>query len=202
MNDYITWCRGVLDIKRKLIVLDTETTGLADHDQVIQIGIIDRGRYNLLNTLVQPTVPIHPKAAAVHGITEEQLTDAPKLTDLWPALTDAFMDAAVLGYNVQFDKRLLSQSCKAQGLKDVTTLATIWLDLMPHYAQHHGEWSDYHQSYKWQKLTDACQREGIDARYAHDATTDCRLTLDLLYKLAAYPKPSPTHQQRLPLKTA
>lgn len=47
------------------IILDAETTGLKDHDQIIEISIInaDTGAV-LLDQRIKPTVNIHPDALA------------------------------------------------------------------------------------------------------------------------------------------
>ena len=58
-----------------MLFLDTETTGLATPDQIIEIAIVDQTGKGLLNTLVNPgRVPINGHAQAAHGITATMLT--------------------------------------------------------------------------------------------------------------------------------
>ena len=59
------------------VILDTETTGVDDRAQVVEVGIIDSSGQELYNQLIRPTVPIDPSASAVNGITEEMLRDQP-----------------------------------------------------------------------------------------------------------------------------
>ena len=50
------------------LILDTETTGLGDEDEVIQLGIVDLEEWVLFNSLFRPTIEVSPGALAVHGI--------------------------------------------------------------------------------------------------------------------------------------
>ena len=49
-QDVITWARHVVE-ESEMLILDTETTGLDDHDEVIQLAIIDMQGNVLLYTL-------------------------------------------------------------------------------------------------------------------------------------------------------
>ena len=53
-------------------VLDTETTGLSETDEIVEIAIIrlDDGS-EVINTLVNPSIPISKEATAIHGITDD-----------------------------------------------------------------------------------------------------------------------------------
>ena len=84
-QDVITWARQVIETGETLI-LDTETTGLNAHDEVIQLGIVDMRGIVLLDTLVRPTNPIAPEARAIHGITDEVLAQAPSFSNLYETM--------------------------------------------------------------------------------------------------------------------
>ena len=62
-----------------LVVLDTETTGLDGHAEVIQIAVVDRSGAVLLDSLVKPTCPVPAEATAVHGISDSDLVNAPTM---------------------------------------------------------------------------------------------------------------------------
>lgn len=49
------------------LFIDTETTGLGDDAEIVEICIIDSHGFILLNTLVKPTKPIPDEAIAIHG---------------------------------------------------------------------------------------------------------------------------------------
>src|SRR5207249_12089207 len=52
-QDVITWARQVVE-ESETLILDTETTGLDDDDEVIQLAIIDMQGNVLLDTLAKP----------------------------------------------------------------------------------------------------------------------------------------------------
>lgn len=70
----------------KVIIFDTETTGLDNEDEIIQIGaiIIDTNNkeyYEKFDELFSSNVPIKIEAMATHGIRNEQINDKPKFKD-------------------------------------------------------------------------------------------------------------------------
>jgi hypothetical protein len=81
-QEVILWARQVVE-ESETLILDTETTGLDDHDEVIQLAMIDMHGNVLLDTLVKPTVCVTPEARTVHGITDEVLAQAPSFSNLY-----------------------------------------------------------------------------------------------------------------------
>jgi len=63
-----------------LVFLDTETTGLGDNAQAIEIAIVDADGAVIFESYCRPTVPVEPGAQAIHNIGAEKLEDAPS----WP----------------------------------------------------------------------------------------------------------------------
>lgn len=53
------------------IILDTETTGLDNTAEIVEISVINDQGEVLLDTLIKPTKPIPGDATAIHGITNE-----------------------------------------------------------------------------------------------------------------------------------
>ncbi|CAH0535465.1 hypothetical protein VST7929_03039 [Vibrio stylophorae] len=68
------------------IYLDTETTGLDDNAEIIEISIISESGHVLLDTLVKPSQTVSAEATAIHGITDADLVGAPT----WPEIKIAF----------------------------------------------------------------------------------------------------------------
>lgn len=93
----------------KTIILDTETTGFsAEHDDVLEIAIIDDQGKVLLNSLVRPVKKTEwPEAQAVNGITPEMVANAPTLIELAPQIAAAFKGAQAVMYNAAFDYAFL-----------------------------------------------------------------------------------------------
>ncbi len=68
-------------------VIDIETTGLNPAtDAIIEIASVDMvrggGITNAMDTLVRPGRPIPPGASAIHHIIDQDLKDAPPLTEV------------------------------------------------------------------------------------------------------------------------
>jgi DNA polymerase III subunit epsilon len=158
------------------VVLDTETTGVGKRDQVIEIAVLSADAEVLHNTLVRPTVPIHPGASQVNGIWMENVIDAPAFAGIYDALAACFKGRPVLAYNAPFDRGMINQSAEAWLLPPLLSAGQMRC-AMRHYAHYAG-------LSKWVKLTQACRNEGIAFADAHRALEDARLTLLLLYKMA------------------
>jgi hypothetical protein len=83
------------------VILDPETTSLHD-GAVCEIAVIDASTgKTLLNTLVNPGVPIEPAAFVVHGITDAEVT-ASGIPD-WPTVYKRLLRVTagkiILAYN-------------------------------------------------------------------------------------------------------
>lgn len=174
-NEAAEWARLLLKRDpRSWLILDTETTGLGQDAEVIQIAAIcGDGDVLLNNVLVRPTVSIPPEATRIHHITNEMVEGAPSFEEILPTLRNATRDRLLVIYNARYDLRVLAQSarhCPTRLLLDYSGVACAML----RYAEFYGEWDDYHQSFRWQKL------QGGD----HSALGDCRATLALIHKMA------------------
>ena len=93
----------------RLIVLDTETTGL-DVDsghKIIEIGcieIIDRNiTDNSFHKYINPQRLIDEKAYEVHGISNEDLKDKPTFDDIIDEFALYISDSPLIIHNAPFD---------------------------------------------------------------------------------------------------
>ncbi|MEW9123794.1 MAG: 3'-5' exonuclease [Thermotaleaceae bacterium] len=111
-----------LEHKDNYVILDNETTGLEDYDEIVEIAIIDLNDNVLLNTFVMPTVNISEEAESVHGISHERLVkeNAPGWETIYPMVKEILENKTVLAYNAEFDARMIRQSCKAVGIKSAS----------------------------------------------------------------------------------
>lgn len=169
------------------VVLDTETTGLDDQAEAVQIGILSPGGEVLLDTLVRPTRPIPVAASQIHGIYDRDVTQAPTILDLESQLITLLLGKIIAVYNAPYDARILIQSFAPylpSRFYNHWAGTLDYVDIMGPYAEHWGEWSGYHGSYRWQRLSNACLQQGLKVEAAHSAIGDCRLTLALIQKLA------------------
>lgn len=166
------------------VILDTETTGL-DRGEIVQISIVGMDGKPLLNTLVKPVRSIPHDAQRIHGITDEMCAKAPGWREIAPLALLAIQGKDLLVYNATYDRKMMHQAGEAAGMTKIEWReAANWVCVMEAYAEFHGEWSDYRQSFKWQKLTDAAWRLGVERKDAHSAFGDCVMTQGVFLALA------------------
>jgi len=187
-------------VKLNPLILDTETTGLSDMDEICEIAVVDLAGEVLINSLVKPTKSIPPGASAIHSITDEVVQYAPTFGDLFPRLDDILTDRLVLVYNSEFDEGKLARSAKANNVEftgfdghawfwahevEPRIYRSNWKDVMELYAAFYGDWNDYHQSYRWQRLSTAARQCGIKLPPGiHRAHADAELTRRIVLHMA------------------
>src|SRR5208337_5626593 len=103
-----------LKLKNPLIFFDLETTGLnIVSDRIIEISylkVYPDGKEESKTFRVNPEMPIDPKAIAIHGITDEDVKDAPTFKELAKTLANTFEGCDFAGYNSnKFDLPLLAE---------------------------------------------------------------------------------------------
>jgi DNA polymerase-3 subunit epsilon len=180
-RDEVTkWAHNLLGAGDALII-DTETTGLNDGDEVIQLAIIDLSGNVLLDSLLRPTVSVSPEAQAIHGISDQDLANAPTFCDFYGIIAQLICNRYVVAYNADFDRRVLVQTCARYRLPEFETAR--WDCIMEKYASFRGELRD-NNDFKWQSLTAACIQQGIIVNRTHEAVEDCLLTLELIKTMA------------------
>ena len=119
-----------LVLTRPLVCVDLEATGLwPTHDRIVQIAtarIAPDGGLTTWSSLVNPGQPIPAVVTAIHGITDDMVTQAPTFAQLAPVVSAIFHDSDLTGYNVErFDRRLLSAEFLRAGLEDATATARV-----------------------------------------------------------------------------
>ena len=153
------------------VFLDTETTGLSDSAEIVEISIIDYDGSVLLDSLVRPRRPIPADAMRVHGISNEMVKGAPTWMHVWPKV-EAILAGRQAGiYNADFDLRMMQQSHRQIGLPWRRLTAQPFC-VMRLYA-------DFYGARKWQRLEDAGLQSGISLPNSHRAKDDALLTLAL-----------------------
>jgi DNA polymerase-3 subunit epsilon len=97
------------------VVVDLETTGGAPRDAgITEFGAVKvRGgeRLGTFATLVNPQRAIPPFIAALTGITNAQVADAPTLPTVLPAFLEFLGDAVLVAHNAPYDVGFLKGAC-------------------------------------------------------------------------------------------
>jgi DNA polymerase-3 subunit epsilon len=103
-----------LNLKRPIVFLDLETTGInVANDRIVEISLLKitpNGKEQWMTTLINPEMPIPPKVTALHGISDADVAGAPKFKDIAKNLA-AFLEGCDLaGYNaIKFDIPVLAE---------------------------------------------------------------------------------------------
>ena len=177
-------------LEANALILDTETTGLDDDAEVVELAVIDCTGAVLLDTLVRPSGPVPAEAAAIHGITDAMLAEAPTWSEIHARFCGLVEGRQVVIYNHEFDVRVINQTARRYGLQapqgfDLALDGSAVHCAMQAYAEFRGEWSAEKGRYRWQKLSAAAEQQGVTVTNAHRALGDCLMTLGVVRAMAS-----------------
>ncbi|EEE0771431.1 3'-5' exonuclease [Salmonella enterica] len=165
------------------LFLDTETTGLDAGAQALEIGLVNAQGEKIFETRLKPTVSIDPAAAAVHGISGDDLVSAPSWPDIAPQLQHHIGRCPLVIFNADFDTRILKQTAAAHN--DPAS----WLDTLTVYcamrlaAGYYGPTNRYGTI----SLSGAVSQAGLSwTGEAHSAVTDAVMTAQVVNNIAGY----------------
>lgn len=164
----------------RVVVFDTETTGLRSWDQICQIAAVEYvagERARSICLYLCPTCEMNPFAEAVHGISMDFL--ALHGDDPCAAMARFFdflgEDALLVAHNSRFDLRMLDQECREFGIArppvviDVCDTVALARFMRPGLS-----------SYKLERLI---SEFGIPGRNSHDALDDTIACANLFFHL-------------------
>src|SRR4028118_1746270 len=77
-EDAIRWARTLLS-GEEFVVLDSETTGLGNPIDFVEVGVLSGRGESLFDSLIEPSCPVAPRASPVHGHTADTLPRARRL---------------------------------------------------------------------------------------------------------------------------
>jgi DNA polymerase-3 subunit epsilon/CBS domain-containing protein len=104
------------------MVIDTEATGLDPaRARIVEFGavLLNGGKISgeeTLRLLVNPGEPIPAAAAAIHGITNDSVADAPAFAATWKQVQTFAEKRVWIGHTLGFDLTLLTRECARAGL--------------------------------------------------------------------------------------
>lgn len=177
-----TSSRAVRWLDENPLFLDTETTGLDDQAQIIELAISDAQGTILLETKLRPSVSIDPEAEDVHGLTIEFLANAPT----WPEVSDQvrkiLCGRALVIFNADFDTRMFRQTAAAYG-ESVEWVSELKTHCAMYLAADAFGPTNRHGSIS---LADAVDFAGVTWRgAAHGAVADTLATVDLVQAIGS-----------------
>ncbi|MDB5042218.1 MAG: exoX [Candidatus Eremiobacteraeota bacterium] len=115
------------------VYCDTETTGLGDDAQLLEIAAHAIQGERRFATLVRPTIPIPADASALHHIVDADVADAPSREEALYALqTWLLPDDVIVCHNVDFDQRFLPEIADRKWLCSLRLARHLLPDLTSH----------------------------------------------------------------------
>lgn len=113
-----------LNLTRPLAFFDVETTGLnIATDRIVEISILkifppDGNRKESKTLLINPTIHIPAEVTKIHGISDQDVLDAPTFKDCGNELAKFLEDCDLAGYNCNyFDIPLLMEEFLRAGIE-------------------------------------------------------------------------------------
>ncbi len=111
-----------IQLKRPLVFLDLETTGLnVATDRIVEICVLKLnldGTQDIKTRRLNPTIPISPQAQAIHGISNEDVANEPTFKEIAKSLAQWMEGCDIAGYNsTKFDVPMLAEEFLRAGVE-------------------------------------------------------------------------------------
>jgi DNA polymerase-3 subunit epsilon len=108
------------------IVLDTETTGLDPKDghRIVEIGAVELYNHvptgNEYHQYINPLISMPDQAFAIHGLSDEFLSDKPKFSEIAKEFLDFIGSAKLVIHNAAFDIKFINAELKSIDEEEIT----------------------------------------------------------------------------------
>ncbi|MEI6268274.1 MAG: DNA polymerase III subunit epsilon [Methylococcaceae bacterium] len=168
----------------RIVVLDTETTGLNPQEghRIIEIGCVEMVKRRLtgkrFHVYINPDRIIDEGAIAVHGITNQFLDDKPHFEQIVDDFIAFIKDAELVIHNAPFDVGFINNELSRLNNKSgtVTDYSEVFDTLAYARKKHPGQRNS---------LDALCKRYGIDNshRDLHGALLDAEILADVFLLL-------------------
>lgn len=182
------------------IVFDTETTGLDPFqgDRVVEIGCVELINHvptgRTYHQYINPERSLSEEVVAVHGLTEQFLSDKPKFSEI----VDEFLafigsDSMLVAHNASFDMKFLNAELSWVGYPPLSYDRVIDTLIL---ARKKFPGSRVN-------LNELCKRFHIDnsARTVHGALLDSELLADVYLELLGGREPGLVLDKKIPVQT-
>lgn len=163
-----------LNLKNPIIFFDLETTGInIASDRIVEISYLKvdlTGNETSKTLRLNPEIPIPANVTAIHGISNEDVKDAPTFNEVAKSLAREFEGCDLAGYNsVKFDIPLLAEEFLRAGV-DIDLKRRKFVDVQVIFMK--MEPRTLSAAYKF--FLDK------DLNHAHSAEADTRATYEVL----------------------
>lgn len=166
------------DSNPRLVVLDTETTGLNPQDghRIIEIGCVELVNRRLtgkrFHVYINPDRVIDDGAVAVHGITSQFLVDKPRFNEIAAEFIAFIKGAELVIHNAPFDVGFINHEFAKLKHGGVSEYSTVFDTLAYARKKHPGQRNS---------LDALCKRYNIDNshRELHGALLDAEILAEV-----------------------
>lgn len=163
-----------LNLKNPIVFFDLETTGVnVSTDRIVELSylkVFPNGKEESKTIRINPTIPIPAEATRIHGITDDDVRDAPTFKQIAADVMHVFEGADIGGYNSnKFDLPLLAEELLRAGA-DFDLRKRKFIDVQVIF--HKMEQRTLSAAYKFY-----CDK---DLENAHSAEADTRATYEVL----------------------
>lgn len=103
-----------------LIAIDLETTGLSPMvDKIIEIAAfkVTKEEVNFYTTLINPEILIPPHTTVIHNITDEMVSNSPKLIEIIEELKEFLGELPIVAHNAKFDLGFIVMGLQKSNIK-------------------------------------------------------------------------------------
>ncbi len=172
-----------LNLKNPLIFFDLETTGIdISKDRIVELSYLKidlQGEERSKTMLINPEMPIPVRATEIHGISDEDVKDAPTFSTIAQSLANEIEGCDLAGYNSnRFDIPLLAEEFLRAGV-DIDLKKKKLIDVQVIF--HKMEQRTLSAAYKFY-----CNKDLLNA---HSSEADTRATYEVLKaQLDRYPE--------------
>jgi len=164
----------ILPKMERLIVLDTETTGIkpSEGHRIIEVGAVEILDREITSTEFQKYIQPNRKVGEsvnIHGITDKFLINKPQFNQISDDLLSFIEGATLVIHNAPFDLGFLNNELKIFGIKETIENICTVIDTL--------ELSKQQRPGTMHNLDALCRRFGIDtsARTRHGALLDAQI---------------------------
>ena len=171
----------------KFVVLDVETTGLnPDSHRIVELALItvvDGAAVEAWSSQFNPEGPVGK--TEIHGITDEDVANAPRFKDQVHEISKRIQDVVVVAHNARFDLAFLRSEFDRAGHASQWIPSICTLNASNYYQPHLSR----------RRLADCCEDAGIEINNAHSAGGDALATAKLFhYYLSSDTEPLPRQE--------
>jgi DNA polymerase III epsilon subunit-like protein len=176
---------AIKKIESRPVYLDTETTGLENSDEIIEIAIVDEQGKGIYNSFIKPSRPIPAESTRINNITNQMVSQSPTWPEAWPKIKSLLLGRSIGMYNAPFDIRMIEQTMNLYRIPFKEKMYAF--DILKVYSDFRGVWDHRKRAMRRFRLEAAGEELGIPIPNSHRALDDTLLTRAVFHGIAGLP---------------